>query len=448
MDATTVLAFLAAVAALIGLALVLRRPTGDGGAALREALSAQLRAAQQGTQGQVELLAHSVAELRAELGRSLGATEQQLATQAGTTHRTLNDLSRQLGGLSEQSQRIGELAKDIGSLQDLLRAPKARGGFGELLLERLLHDALPATAYEVQYTYRDGSRVDAIVRYAGRIVPIDAKFPNETWNALAKAEDPADRRAKKRAFLQQVRRHIDAVGRYVSPADGTIDFAVMYIPSESVYYDLVLREEEGEPDLRAYCAERKVIPASPNTLLAYLQVVALGVRGLAMQERTRELQQGVAAVRREFERFVELHDQLGRHLENATKKFDETDRALSPAPPQSAPHSRAAPRVRDRIPRGGAWPAPGCRRAHPHHRGVCRRWVRAGRARSERVIDHREFGLASQRLGHRGAQEADRRARRGAREGSRPSRARDPLPARARLRGALRGGLPRGLFGI
>ena len=330
MDATTVLAFLAAVAALIGLALVLRRPTGDGGAALREALSAQLRAAQQGTQGQVELLAHSVAELRAELGRSLGATEQQLATQAGTTHRTLNDLSRQLGGLSEQSQRIGEL-EDIGSLQDLLRAPKARGGFGELLLERLLHDALPATAYEVQYTYRDGSRVDAIVRYAGRIVPIDAKFPNETWNALAKAEDPADRRAKKRAFLQQVRRHIDAVGRYVSPADGTIDFAVMYIPSESVYYDLVLREEEGEPDLRAYCAERKVIPASPNTLLAYLQVVSLGVRGLAMQERTRELQQGVAAVRREFERFVELHDQLGRHLENATKKFDETDRALSRA---------------------------------------------------------------------------------------------------------------------
>jgi DNA recombination protein RmuC len=194
-----------------------------------------------------------------------------------------------------------------------------------------LHDALPASAYEIQHTYRDGSRVDAVVRYAGRIVPIDAKFPNETWTALAKAGDESERRAKRRAFLQQVRRHIDAVGRYVSPADGTIDFAVMYIPSESVYYDLVLREEDGEPDLRAYCAERKVIPASPNTLLAYLQVVALGVRGLAMQERTRELQQGVAAVRREFERFVELHDQLGRHLENATKKFDETDRALSRA---------------------------------------------------------------------------------------------------------------------
>src|SRR5438445_7055277 len=331
MDVATPLALVAAIAALGALVVVLRRMGSGDGSAVRDSLSVQLQAAQQGMQGQVELLARSVGELRSDLSRSLGATEQQLASQAGSTHRTLTDLSRQIGALGEQSQRIGELAKDIGSLQDLLRAPKARGGFGELLLERLLQDALPASAYQMQYTDKDGSRVDAVVRYAGRSVPIDAKLPNETWTALANASDDTERRTKKRVFLQQVRRHVDAVGRYVSPGDGTIDFAVMYIPSESVYYDLVLREEEGEPDLRAYCAERKVIPASPNTLLAYLQVIALGVRGLAMQERTRELQQGVAAVRREFERFVELHDQLGRHLENATKKFDETDRALSRA---------------------------------------------------------------------------------------------------------------------
>ncbi len=330
MDLVTLVAFAAVAAAVAALALALRRPAADA-SVLRDAVAAQLQAAQQGTQGTVALLARSVDDLRAEVQRSLGTTGQQLATQAGTTQRTLTDLSRQLGALSEQGQRIGDLAKDIGSLQDLLRAPKARGGFGELLLERLLHDALPTAAYEIQHTYRDGSRVDAIVRYAGRIVPIDAKFPSETWTAVASAADDAERRARRRAFLQQVRRHIDAVARYVSPADGTIDYAVMYIPSESVYYDLVLREEEGEPDLRAYCAERKVIPASPNTLLAYLQVIALGVRGLAMQERTRELQQGIAAVRREFERFVELHDQLGRHLENATKKFDEADRALARA---------------------------------------------------------------------------------------------------------------------
>jgi DNA recombination protein RmuC len=331
MEPLALVALAALATAAVALGLALRRPASDSAATVAASVSAELRAAQQGMQGNVQLLATTVDDLRAEVHRSLGAAEQKLATQADSTQRTLTDLARQLGTLGEQSQRIGDLAKDIGSLQDLLRAPKARGGFGELLLERLLHDVLPESAYEIQYTYRDGSRVDAIVRYAGRIVPIDAKFPNESWTALTGAGDEADRRGKRRAFLAQVRRHVDAVAKYVSPADSTIDYALMYIPSESVYYDVILREDEGETNLASYCADRRVIPASPNTLLAYLQVVALGVRGLAMQERTRELQQGIASVRREFERFVELHDQLGRHLENATKKFDETDRALSRA---------------------------------------------------------------------------------------------------------------------
>jgi DNA recombination protein RmuC len=273
----------------------------------------------------------AMGELRTEVQRTLGATEQQVMTQTGATQRSLHDLSRQLGVLSEQSIRVGELAKDIGSLQDLLRAPKPRGGFGELMLERLLQDCLPISAYEIQFTYRDGSRVDAVVRSANRLVPIDAKFPNESYTQIAAATDDADRSRRRRAFLQQVRRHIDAVARYVSPQDGTIDFAFMYLPSEAIYYEVMTRDNVDDPDLGTYFQERHVIPASPNTLLAYLQVVALGIRGLAMQERTRELQQSIAQVRREFERFVGLHDQLGTHLDHAMKKFDETERALARA---------------------------------------------------------------------------------------------------------------------
>ena len=263
--------------------------------------------------------------------RTLSTTEQQVLTQTGATQRSLSDLSRQLGVLSEQSARVGELAKDIGSLQDLLRAPKPRGGFGELMLERLLQDCLPASAYEMQFTYRDGSRVDAVVHCANRLVPIDAKFPNEcTRRSPRHGRTPIDPRC--RAFLQQVRRHIDAVARYVSPQDSTIDYSVMYLPSEAIYYEVMTREAaDGDVDLGTYCQQRHVIPASPNTLLAYLQVVALGIRGLAMQERTRELQQSIAQVRREFERFVGLHDQLGTHLDHAMKKFDETERALARA---------------------------------------------------------------------------------------------------------------------
>lgn len=276
--------------------------------------------------------AAAIAEMRAEFQRTLGATEQQLVTQTSTTQRTLADVSRQLGALGEQSLRIGELAKDIGSLQDLLRAPKPRGGFGELMLERLLRDCLPATAYEVQYTFRDGLRVDAIVRYGGRIVPVDAKFPNESYTQIAAARDDAERRVRRRAFLQQVRRHVDAVARYISPQDSTIDYAFMYLPSEAIYYELTLGSgSPDEPDILAYCADRHVIPASPNTLLAYLQVVALGIRGLAMQERTLDLQRGIAQVRREFDALAELHDQLGRHLDNATKKFETTRNQLARA---------------------------------------------------------------------------------------------------------------------
>lgn len=330
MELSVVIAVVALVVAVGAAAMLLRRPVA--GVPRPSEVTPALEVLRASIDDLRTANANAMNELRVEMQRTLGTTEQQVVTQTGTTQRTLTELSRQLGVLGEQSLRVGELAKDIGSLHDLLRAPKARGGFGELMLERLLQDCLPASAYEIQYTYRDGLRVDAIVRYGSRIVPIDSKFPSESFTQIASASDDTLRRTRRRAFLQQVRRHVDSVAKYISPQDGTIDYGFMYLPSESIYYELTQGDASpDEPDILAYCAERHVIPASPNTLLAYLQVVALGVRGLAMQERTRDLQQGIAQVRREFERFVELHDQLGRHLDNATKKFDETERALARA---------------------------------------------------------------------------------------------------------------------
>ncbi len=120
----------------------------------------------------------AIADLRSQFVHSLGATEQQVLTQTGTTQRALGDLSRQRGTLGEQSPRIGELARDIGSLHELLRSPKLRGGFGELLMQRVLEDGLPADAFELQYAYPDGSRVDAVVRFGGRLVPYRREIPD------------------------------------------------------------------------------------------------------------------------------------------------------------------------------------------------------------------------------------------------------------------------------
>ena len=316
------------VGALCGVVLLTRRPGTD----------APLSLIQQGMQADAALLQQTLGELRAanaqalldlrgEMQRSLGATEQQLLTQSGTTQRTLSDLGAKLASLGEQNARIGELAKDVGSLHDLFRAPKLRGGFGELMLERLLADNLPAGAFELQYGYRDGSRVDAIVRFADRIVPIDAKFPIESFNLMAAAADDAERVTRRRAFITQVKRHVDAVTKYISPADRTIDYAFLYFPAEGVYYEAVI----VEPELREYCSERRVLPTSPNTLVAYLQMVSLGLRGLAMEERSRELNENLRRAALELEKFRDAYETLGDHLRNAAKKHTESLRGLDRA---------------------------------------------------------------------------------------------------------------------
>jgi DNA recombination protein RmuC len=315
----------AAAAAIVMAILIRRRPSDAPLVLLQQGMRADAALVQQTLAELRAANAQALAEMRTEMQRSLGATEQQVLTQTGSTQRTLGELGATLATLGEQSARIGELAKDVGSLHDLFRAPKLRGGFGELMLERVLADNLPATAYELQYGYRDGSRVDAIVRSGGRLVPIDAKFPLESFNVMTAAADDAARTSARRLFVQQVKRHVDAVAKYISPAEGTLDYAFLYFPAEGVYYEAAI----AEPDLRDYCAQRRVLPTSPNTLVAYLQMVSLGLRGLAMEERSRELQDGLRRAALELEKFRSAYDTLGDHLRNATKKHTDSLHGLN-----------------------------------------------------------------------------------------------------------------------
>ncbi len=329
MEIVAASALLFAGLALVAVALFVRRGrTHDDGAAVDGRTAFEL------LQAQVAELTRatttSVGELRGELQRTLTTAEERMGTQSGATQRALTDLAKQLGELSARSERISELAREVGSLHDLLKVPQPRGGFGELMLERLLADSLPAEAFALQHTFRDGLRVDAIVRSGGRIVPIDAKFPLEAFQALVAAATDDERKAKRRLFLQQVKRHVDAVGRYVRPTEGTVDLAFLYIPAEQVHYAAFVQLEEGE-DMRAYCAQHRVVPVSPNTLVAYLHLVALGLRGLAIEQRSREMHEQIRRAALELDRFRELYDQLGRHVENASKKFTESLRALDRA---------------------------------------------------------------------------------------------------------------------
>jgi DNA recombination protein RmuC len=238
----------------------------------------------------------------------------------------------QLGTLTEATRRVEQVGRDVAGLEQILRAPKVRGGLGEILLERLLADILPADGYRMQHAFRGGDTVDAVIVVAGRLVPIDSKFPLENFRrVLDEADD--DRRARaRRAFLRDVRNRVDEIAKkYIVPDEGTFDFALMYIPAEHVYYEAVLREESGTGDdsLLRHALSRRVVPVSPNSFHAYLQVILLGLRGLRIEQNAREILGVLGRLSGDLARFREQFDTLGRHLGNARNKYEEAGGLLT-----------------------------------------------------------------------------------------------------------------------
>src|SRR6185436_16578333 len=220
--------------------------------------------------------------------------------------------------------------REIASLQQILKAPKIRGGLGELFLGELLGQVLPGEHFTLQHGFRGGQRVDAAVRVGDRIVPIDAKFPLENFARIVASADEAARLTARRAFVADVKRRIDEIAsRYILPDEGTFDFALMYIPAENVYYETILRGEEAGDALFSYSLERRVVPVSPNTLYSYLQVILLGLKGMRVEERAHEILGALGGLGGEIERFRMEFAIMGKHLEDAGTKYGEGTRRLT-----------------------------------------------------------------------------------------------------------------------
>src|SRR5262249_21458983 len=216
-------------------------------------------------------------------------------------------------------------ANDLAKLEQALRPPKARGGFGELLLENLLRDRLPATAYAMQHGFGTGERVDAVVR-AGRLIPVDAKFPLDNFQRMTRASSDDERRLSAKAFARDVKAKIDDIAsKYIRPDEGTFDFAFMYVPVESVYYELACDPQSG---LLEYASERRVFPVSPNTFTAYLQLIVLGMRSMQVEEHAHEVMAYVAGLGVDFARFYDDFDLVGRHLGHAQTTYTKADKRL------------------------------------------------------------------------------------------------------------------------
>jgi DNA recombination protein RmuC len=244
--------------------------------------------------------------------------------------RAVTEVHGQLGALGEATRRMEQVGREIAGLEQILRAPKIRGGLGEILLERLLAEILPSDAYRLQHGFRSGDKVDAAIVMAGRLVPVDSKFPLENFRRMLEEPDEERRRQSRRAFLRDVRSRVDEIARkYIVPDEGTFEFALMYIPAENVYYEVILREEAGEDSLLGYALGRHVVPVSPNSLYAYLQVILLGLRGLRIEQNAREILALLGRLQGDAGRLREHFDTLGRHITNAKNKYDETATSLA-----------------------------------------------------------------------------------------------------------------------
>lgn len=249
----------------------------------------------------------------------------QTQTASATLARGIFDT---LGEVKSATQTVAEQAQQFTLLQDLLKPPKARGGLGEALLEELLRQVLPPSAFGVQYRFTSGVVVDAVVRLADRLVCIDSKFPLANYRRICDADNETDRVASERAFAGDVARHInDIATRYIVPDEDTFDFAVMYVPAEGIYAEVLRLSHRQQPLFETALAAR-VIPMSPLTMYGYLQTIAFGLKCLGIEKSAERILDFCGRLQQDMERFVSEYDVLGRHLSNARSKYEEGARKL------------------------------------------------------------------------------------------------------------------------
>jgi DNA recombination protein RmuC len=268
--------------------------------------------------------ARRTAELAA-LDRRLEGIDGRLLASQRASGQTATQIAEKLGKLDGTAAQMLARANDLAKLEQALRPPKARGGFGELLLENLLRDRLPATAYAMQHGFSSGERVDAVVR-VGRLIPVDSKFPLDNFHRMIDARSDEERGLYRKAFTRDVKGKIDDIAvKYIRPDEGTFDFAFMYVPVESVYYELAC---SGDTGLLEYANERRVFPVSPNTFAAYLQLIVLGMRSMQVEERAHEVMAYVAGLAGDFGRFKDEFELVGKHLGHAQTTYARADKRL------------------------------------------------------------------------------------------------------------------------
>ena len=307
-------------ALLVGLLMQGRRGRStDGGEVAREV---------EAVRDEMRLMSERLATEASGLSRRIEGIDTRMSQSQVSNADLARGIFDTLGDVRRATTSVAEQAREFTSLQDLLKAPKARGGLGEAMLEELLRQVLPPQAFSMQHRFTSGATVDAVVRAGGRVVCVDSKFPLSNYRRMCAATEEGERAEAERAFAADVDRHIKDISiRYVVPDEGTFDFAVMYVPAEGVYAE-VLRLAHRKRPLFESALESRVVPMSPLTLFGYLQTVLFGLKCLRIEQSAEAILGHCGRLGQDLTRFATEYETLGKHLGNARAKYEEGQRRL------------------------------------------------------------------------------------------------------------------------
>ena len=270
-----------------------------------------------------------IRDLQKVISDSLRTSNKQMVD---TLHKSSNSLNQRLdkaseviGDLQKEAGKFASVSRSMKELQEFLRSPKLRGNIGEQVLKDLISQMFPKNSFHLQYSFKSGDKVDAVIKTDAGILPIDSKFPMENFQRLVKVEDKSQRQMIKKAFINDIKKHIrNIASKYILPEEGTMDFALMYLPSESVYYEVV-----NLPELNEFAKRQRVYPVSPTTLYAHLQMILLSFEGKKVAQKSREIFRLLRGIQTDYGKVEEKLVTLGSHIGNAYNKFSEVSRSYN-----------------------------------------------------------------------------------------------------------------------
>ena len=279
------------------------------------------------------LIQNQINEISRTIDSKLGESAKLLQRQFGESAKIIKEITQELTKVGEGQKQVVDIAKQLESLQDILKNPKQRGVLGEYYLETVLKNVMPPGTFQMQYQFKDGTAVDAAIFVKDKIIPIDSKFSLENYNRLLDTRDEAERARLEAAFRDDLKNRIDETSKYIKPEEGTMEFAFMFIPSEAVYYDLLVNKigsvKSATRDLIQYAAgEKKVMIVSPTTFLAYLQTVLQGLKALQIEESAKEIRKRVGELGRHLASYENYMEKLGNHLGTTVNAYNSAYKEL------------------------------------------------------------------------------------------------------------------------